>query len=257
MARSKRRGVVRGQLTFNAAMSPGEITRNLPKPGEGFTIRTTGPGVGRPARDALSVGFAPTRGRSAEVTITGDGSPKSIYAQMRHFNDTNLDVLGAPGASMAHGGWVDPDTGKVEQDTSVLLPRTREGMRAAMHIGVESQQAAIGNLGTKKYLGDINIPHYLQRGQYEGPQGHEPLVENAGVSDSGRQRVRITPGRQEMIDVEADIASERLKFKDKPVKEKGAAQYVKESLSFLRRTRQPARPKTERDIPVRQRNTPG
>lgn len=242
MAKSTRRGVVRGQLTFDAGdASIGEITRNLPKPGEGFTIRTTGPGVGKPARNVLSTGFAPDQGREAEVTITGDGSPRSIKAQMRRFNDTHLDVLGAPGASTAQGGWVNPDTGQVEQDTSILTPRTKEGMRAAMHIGVESRQAAIGNLGTRGYVGDIEVPHYLQRGQYQGPQGYEPEVKDQGMSPSGRRRVSITPGRQEMIDVEADIASTRLKFKDTPVKQKGAAQYVKESLKNLRKTRKPAR----------------
>lgn len=239
MAKSNRKVGKRGQLTFNAAHKPGEITRNLPAPGEGFSIRTTGPGVGKPARDTLAVGFAPDLGRAAEVTI--DPS-KSIHDQMREFNDANLDRLGAPGASMAQGGWVNPETGGVEQDASVLTPRTKEGMRAAMHIGAEGRQESIGNLGHRGYLGDIPVPHYLQKGQYRGPQGYEPLVEhNAGVSPSGRPITRITPGRQEMIEVEADLASERMRFKDKPAKTKGAGQYVKESLAHLRRTRKPAR----------------
>lgn len=228
----------RGQLTFDAAFKPGEITRNMPAPGEGFSIRTTGPGVGRPARNALSVGFAPDEGRGAEVAID---PTKSIGAQMREFNDTRLGILGAKGASMAQGGWADPETGKVEQDASVLLPRTKEGTRAAMHIGVQSRQAAIGNLGYKGYVGDIDIPHYLQKDQYPGPKGYDPAVEDLGVSETGRRRVRITPGLMEATEVEADVISTQKRFKDKAPKEKGAGQYVKESLGFLRRTRKPAR----------------
>jgi hypothetical protein len=226
----------RGELTSDYPGKPGEITRNLPNPGEGFTIRTTGPGVGKPARDVLSVGFAPELGRGAEVTID---PTKSIRSQMREFNDTHLDVLGTKGASMGQGGWADPETGKVEQDTSVLLPRTPEGTKAAMHIGVQSGQAAIGNLGRKGYVGDIPIPHYLQKDQYHGPMGYDPRVEDAGVSSTGRRRVRITPGLQESIGIEAEIASRRAGFKAKPFKEKGAAQYVKESLAFRRKNRKP------------------
>lgn len=238
--RSKTRKVgARGQLTFDTAFKPGEISRNLPAPGEGFSIRTTGPGVGRPARDALAVGFAPDLGRAAEASINPD---QSIKGQMREFNDTRLNVLGAKGASMAQGGWVDPDTGIVEQDASVLLPRTPEGTKAAMHIGSEGNQAAIGNLGKKGYEGDIDIPHYLQKSQYKGPLGYDPAVEDLGVQpDTGRRRVRITPGLKEVVEVHAEATATDLGFKAKPFKEKGAAQYVKESLSHLRRTRKPAR----------------
>lgn len=229
----------RGQLTFDAAFKPGEITRNLPAPGEGFTIRTTGPGVGRPARDVLSVGFAPEMGRAAEVSIDPN---KSIKQQMRDFNDTHLDVLGAKGASMAQGGWANPDTKIVEQDTSVLLPRTPEGTRVAMQIGIESGQAAIGNLGKKGYVGDIDIPHYLQKDQYNGPLGYEPEVKDLGVQpDTGRRRVQITPGLKEAADVHATVTAARMGFTPKPMKQKGAGQYVKESLGLLRRTRKPAR----------------
>lgn len=224
--------LMRGELTTE------EVRDTAPEPEEGFTVRTTGPGVGRPARNVLSTGFAPDEGREAEVAITRN---EPVTSQITRFNRANIKVLGTPGADMAIGGWHDPSTGIVGMDTSVLTPRTREGMRAAMHIGVEGRQAAIGNLGAKGYEGDIEIPHYLQRGQYQGPQGYAPAVTDGGVSASGRRITRITPGRQEMIDVEADLASQRLKFKDKPVKGKGAGQYVKESLTYLRRTRRPAR----------------
>lgn len=238
-SRRYRKVRARGELTAGAPLygPMGEIHRNLPKPGEGFSIRTTGPGVGKPARNSLAVAFAPEEGRGAEVPMD---STKSIAWQMREFNDTRIATLGAKGASMAQGGWVDPETGIVQQDASVLLPRTKEGMRAAMHIGVQGGQEAIGNLGHKGYLGDINIPHYLQKDQYQGPLGHEPRVEHLGVSETGRQRVRITPGLQESIEVESDILSAKHKFKDK-VKEKGAGQYVKESLAFIRKNRKPLR----------------
>jgi hypothetical protein len=45
----------------------------------------------------------------------------------------------------------------------------------------------------------------------------------------------------EATEVEADAISTQKRFKDKTPKEKGAGQYVKESLAFLRRTRKPAR----------------
>lgn len=234
MAKSKRKannpGLSRGELTHE------ELVRNAPNPGEGFSIRTTGPGVGKPARNSLAVAFAPEEGRGAEVAID---TTKSITSQMRDFNEARRDILGAKDASMVQGGWVDPDTGIVQQDASALLPRTKEGMRTAMHIGVQGNQEAIGNLGHRGYLGDITIPHYLQKGQYKGPLGYEPLVEHLGVSpDTGRRRVRITPGLQESIEVESDILSAKHKFKDK-VKVKGAGQYVKESLALLRKNRKP------------------
>lgn len=251
MDRRRRKVRYPGELTHDEANKPGEITRNAPKPGEGFSIRTTGPGVGRPARDVFSTGFAPEEGRAAEVSLT---EGRSAADQMRKFNDKNLKVLGTRGASMIMGGWFDPDTGVVQMDTSVATPRTPEGLEAAMHIGVQGRQAAIGSLGKKGYEGDINIPDYLNKDQWKGPKGYNPSVEDLGVSEeTGRRRVRITPGLQEAIGVEAGEISRSMGLKPKPFKEKGAAQYVKESLKNLRKTRTPARPKTEADIPLRQR----
>ena len=231
----------RGELT-----GP-EIRDAAPAPDEGFSVRTTGPGVGRVPRDVFSTGFAPDTGRSAEVALSGN---RSAAEQLREFNERNIDVLGTPGASMAIGGWSDPATGVVGMDTSVLTPRTPEGFHTAMQIGVQSGQAAIGNLGKKGYEGDVNIPHYLQKDQYKGPMGYDPLVEDLGVSDTGRRRVRITPGLKEATQVEADVmlsggvpvtgpegSVTRQKLTPKPFKEKGAGQYVKESLGFTRKAR--------------------
>lgn len=226
----------------------GEEARDIaPPPGEGFTVRTTGPGVGRPARDVFSTGFAPDTGRAAEVGLSAN---VPAAGQILDFNRRNIDVLGTPGADMAIGGWHEPGTGTVGMDTSVLTPRTPEGFHTAMQIGVQSGQAAIGNLGKKGYEGDVNIPHYLQKDQYKGPMGYDPLVEDLGVSDTGRRRVRITPGLKEATQVEADVMLSRgvpvsdfegnvtrQKLKAKPIKEKGAGQYVKESLGFTRKAR--------------------
>ena len=227
-----RPGLLRGELT------PEEVQSTADVAGEGFTVRTTGPGVGRPARDVFSVGFAPDIGRAAEVAVRGD---ESAASQIRRFNIEN-PALATRGASMGIGGWRDPETGIVGMDVSVLSPRTPEGLKSAMHIGVESNQAAIGNLGSKGYEGDINIPHYLQKGQYQGPLGYDPKVEDLDVqADTGRRRVRITPGLKEAVEVHSEGVSQSMGLQDKPVKTKSAGQYVKESLSNLRKTRRSAR----------------
>lgn len=239
--KTDRPGLLRGELT------PEELIRNAPKPGEGGTVRTTGTGTGRPAHDVFAVGFAPDAGRAAEVELTGDEHPA---LQMQRFNQENREVLGTRGANMAMGFYADPSTGKVQTDRTVLLPRTAEGFHSAMQTGVQSGQYSIGNVGKRKFEGEVVIPHYLQKDQYNGPLGHEPAVEDLGISETtGRRRVRITPGLQEATEVEAgemlregvpttnfegNLVS-RTKFKDKPFKEKGAAQYVKESLAFTRK----------------------
>jgi len=230
--KSDRPGLLRGELT------PEEVQSTADVAGEGFTVRTTGPGVGRPARDVFSVGFAPDTGRAAEVAVTGN---EPAANQIRRFNMEN-PALATRGSSMGIGGWRDPDTGIVGMDVSVLSPRTPEGLKSAMHIGVESNQAAIGNLGRKGYEGDINIPHHLQKDQYHGPLGYDPQVEDLGVqAATGRRRVRITPGLKEVVEVHSEGVAQSLGLTEKPAKVKGAGQYVKESLSQLRKTRKPAR----------------
>lgn len=230
--KSDRPGLLRGELT------PEEVHQTAAVAEEGFTVRTTGPGVGRPARDVFSVGFAPDTGRAAEVAVTRN-QPAS--EQIRRFNVEN-PALATRGANMGIGGWKDPETGIVGMDVSVLSPRTPEGLKSAMHIGVESNQAAIGNLGRKGYEGDINIPHHLQKDQYHGPLGYDPKVEDLGVqADTGRRRVRITPGLKEAVEVHAETTAQSMGLKETPAKSKGAGQYVKESLSNLRKTRRSAR----------------
>lgn len=231
-------GLQRGELTPTEVHRTGEVAES------GFTVRTTGSKAGSPARNVFSTGFAPELGRGAEVAVTPD---EPAWSQIRKFNVAN-PVLGTKGTDMAIGGWRDPATGKVQMDTSVLTPKTPSGLEAAMHIAVQGRQAAIGNLGPSAknpYIGDINIPSHLNIDQYkqnEAPLGHEPKVESLGrIGEGGRERVRITPGLQEAIGVEAGEMSREMGLAEKPRKEKGAAQYVKESLSYLRRTRRPAR----------------
>lgn len=206
-ARGKRAGLRRGEL------SEAEVTAYGPQqPGEGFSIRTSGRGAGRPARSVFSVGYAPEAGRGAEVAI----DPREpAPAQLLAFNRANAEVLGTPGANMIQGGWHDPSSGVVQQDTSVSLPLTASGLEAAMHIGAQSRQEAIGMLGpnaNKSYIRDINIPKHLQPDQF-WHEGTSPKVEQKFAVDSAgaaKRRVAITPSRDEMIGVEAGIIADEL-----------------------------------------------
>ena len=108
---------------------------------------------------------------------------------------------------MIQGGWHDPVSGRVKQDTSVALPMTSSGLGAAMAIGAQSRQEAIGMLGPSAkapYIRDVNIPKHLHPDQFVWEEGTSPRVEKAGGV------VRITPTRGEMIGVEADILAEQM-----------------------------------------------
>jgi hypothetical protein len=174
-ARGSRAGLRRGEL------SQAEIEKSGPQqPGEGFSIRTSGRGAGGPARNVFSVGYAPEAGRGAEVAV----DPREPAAdQLLAFNRANADVLGTPGANMIQGGWHDPDSGVVQQDTSVALPLTAS---------------------KAPYIRDVNIPKHLHPDQFVWEEGTSPRVEKAGGV------VRITPTRGEMIGVEADILAEQM-----------------------------------------------
>lgn len=110
-ARGKRAGLRRGEL------SEAEVTAYGPQqPGEGFSIRTSGRGSGRPARSVFSVGYAPELGREAEVAIDPrEPAPQQLLA----FNRANAEVLGTPGANMVQGGWHEGTSPKVEPFFSV------------------------------------------------------------------------------------------------------------------------------------------
>jgi hypothetical protein len=199
----------RGELT------PGEIKANAPKPDEGFTVRATGKGVGKNARNVLSVGITPDEaGRAAEVPID---SSMSTEEQMRTFNVNRLGILGGEGGPFGIGGWNDPETKNVVMDSTVLLPRTTGGLSAAMRIGTEHGQAAIGNLGKTGYIGDINIPSYIQKGQFFPEE--RTITDLGNIGEGGRQRVKIVPSRQEMVDVEAEFVAKDLNFPDDPLPE--------------------------------------
>lgn len=190
-ARGGRAGVRRGELTPEEIASTGAVA------GSGFTVRASGRGAGRPARDVLSTGFSPEIGRASEVEINPS---MSAAEQIAAFNKSRIDDLSAPGASMAIGGWTDPNTGLVVQDASVITPRTMRGLEAAMQIGSYGNQQSVGNLGPQGYEGDIDIPKHLQRGQFAWHESEdiEPRVEQSG------NVVKITPSRKEMVSVEAE-----------------------------------------------------
>lgn len=192
-----KRDVERGELTPEEIKSTAQAAV-----AGGFSTRTTGPGAGRPARNVFAVGFAPDEGRKAESAVVPGTDPAE---QVASFNVQNRAVLGSRGANMIQGGWFDSDAELVKQDTSVALPKTTGGLITAMQIGSESNQVAIGNLGpsaTNPYIGDINIPEWLHKDQFEGPQGYDPHVTLKAPSTlGGRNRVVITPGRKEMVDV--------------------------------------------------------
>lgn len=206
-ATGSRAGMRRGELT------PGEIAANAPKPDEGFSVRASGRGVGKKARDVLSVAVTPDEeGRAAEVPIN---PAMSTEEQMKTFNENRLGILGGSGGPFAIGGWSDPETKTVMMDSSVLLPRTTGGLGAALRIGSEHGQAAVGNVGKKDYEGDINIPQHLQKGQF---YPEETTVTDLGnIGAGGRKRVKIMPSRQEMIDVEAEHMAKDLNFPDDPL----------------------------------------
>lgn len=206
-ARGKRAGLRRGEL------SEAEVTAHGPQqPGEGFSIRTSGRGAGGPARNSFSVGFAPEAGRGAEVAVDpSEPAPQQLLA----FNRANAEVLGTPGANMIQGGWHDPESGIVQQDTSVSLPLTAGGLEAAMHIGAQSRQQAIGMLGPtakKSYIRDINIPTHLQPNQFwhEGTRPRTEPIFSVDPSGVATRRVKITPSRDEMVGVEAGILADEL-----------------------------------------------
>lgn len=207
-ARGSRAGLRRGEL------SRAEIEKSGPQqPGEGFSIRTSGRGAGGPARNVFSVGYAPETGRGAEVSV----DPREPAAdQLLAFNRDNADVLGTPGANMIQGGWHDPDSGVVQQDTSVALPLTASGLGAAMAIGAQSRQEAIGMLGPSAknpYIRDVNIPKHLHPGQFVWEEGTSPRVETEDRviwPNVSQRRVTITPTRDEMVGVEADILAEQM-----------------------------------------------
>lgn len=203
-ASGSRAGMRRGELTS------AEIKANAPKPDEGFTVRATGRGVGKNARNVLSVGITPDeQGRSAEVPIDPSMSTEE---QMRTFNLNRLGILGGEGGPFGIGGWNDPETKKVVMDSTVLLPRTSGGLAAAMQIGSEHGQAAIGNLGKTGYVGDIDIAPHLQKDQFF-PE--EPTITDLGnVGAGGRKRVKIMSSRQEMINAEAEAKAKELGFPD-------------------------------------------
>jgi len=189
-AEGKRSGVRRGEITEAEAAQTAEAAAN-----GGFTLRVTGRGAGRQAKDALSTAFAPEEGRGAEVALdpTRPGTE-----QIQEFNAAHANALNVRGANMGMGGWQD-DTGLVKQDVTVITPRTHAGLEAAMQIGSYGRQESIGNIGRKGYVGDIVIPPHLHRGQfaYHESEGIDPLVEREG------NIVRITPSRKEMASVEA------------------------------------------------------
>ena len=224
MARKK---MTRGRLTASEALATGKASS------DGFTTRTNGTGVGRPARNALSTGFSPEEGREAEVTL--DPSQGSPAVQVMKFNIANKDTLGTPGASMGQGGWMDPSDGMVKQDVSVLTPRSRGGMQAAMQIASQGGQAAIGNLGHTGYVGDITVPPDLRRGTafsrgvWHETGGIDPKVAQSTRTVNGRQvsTTEIVPSIKEMASVEADRLGASMpefdQFSRPPV---GAAEYL-------------------------------
>lgn len=214
--------LARGLLSIKSLVDTGRAARY-----GGFSTRTTGTQRGKPARNVFSVGFAPNKGREEEVSISGNASPA---VQAYHFNRAKAELLGTRGASMAQGGWVDR-TGTVQQDASVLLPKTAEGLTAAMHIGSYGKQEQIGNVGpsaSNPYIGDIPVPEHLHRGQFATAEGDsqlffqwaddpdrpmEPTVER-GLQRPVDKRmvdvVRITPSRMEMVDLEGESAAKKI-----------------------------------------------
>lgn len=148
-------------------LTPQEVAATANVANEGFSVRTTGRRAGSFARNRLSVGFAPEGGRSEEVKVEPG---MRAFGRIASFAYTKKNTLLTPGAEMAIGGWVDPEASSTSDgsimDTSVLLPKSRLGMQAAMQHASESSQASIGNVGpsaAKPYLGDIPVPADIRK----------------------------------------------------------------------------------------------
>lgn len=225
MARKSNRNVERGALTQEEA----DVTGQTAVTTGGFSTRTTGRGSGRPARNVLSTGFAPESGRGAEVPIDTSQSPG---AQVMQFNQQNRGMLATPGANMAQGGWWDPDNSQVVQDTSVLTPKSRGGIEAAMSMASEGGQYSIGNVGSKAegYIGDIILPEDIRRrndhfvrGVFHDHPWNENTFGEPSVTRTGN-KTTIIPSRKEMASVEAGLVSEKMNLPE-------GDQYTKAPLS--------------------------
>lgn len=194
---------------------------------DGFSIRTSGRGIGRPARNVLSTGFAPEQGRGAEEAI---GGTSSVGSQILGFNRRNRMALSNRKASMVQGGWLDVSTGKVMQDVSVATPKSRMGMEAAMQMASYGSQMSVGNVGPsekKAYLGDIKLPEDLRRStafdtgstehwglsEFGDPDVSVAMRPNAVNGRLTRTTV-INPSFKEMASVQAGIETERYGFPD-------------------------------------------
>lgn len=222
LERKGRRGVRRGELT------PSEIEATAADADAGgFSRRMTGPGVGRPARNVFSTGFAPDAGRAEEVPI--DPSASSA-GQIGQYIKNKASTWAVRGADWILGGWT--EGGRVNLDTSVATPRTTGGLEAALQMGTYGDQAATGNLGYKGYLGDVDIPSHLSRTQFyesrgtvaPANEGIEPKVSTTAGNTyvdpttgqmKPRKRVVIEPSRKEMVQVEAQEMSKKMGLKDK------------------------------------------
>lgn len=245
-------------------LTPEEIANTAAVADQGFTVRTTGTQAGEFARNQLSVGFAPQGGRSEEVKVQPG---TRAFGRIAAFAIAKMDILRTPGATMGIGGWIDPDATEgsdgTVMDTSVLLPKSKMGMQAAMHHGAISEQHSIGHLGysaKKPYRGDIPVPADTRKSTLEDQvrrisARRRPVPEsrkdrfiptwNDDPSDPMKPSVRtrprvgrwgkpgttfeITPSRMEATDLAAAGVAESMGLKDTDVYDKkplSAEEYI-------------------------------
>jgi hypothetical protein len=246
-------------------LTPDEIEATAAVADKGFTVRTTGPQAGKFARNQLSVGFAPEGGRAEEVKVQpGSGA----FGRIAAFASAKMGILRTPGATMGIGGWIDPEASEgndgTVMDTSVLLPKSKSGMQAAMQLGSLSNQESIGHLGysaKKPYRGDIPVPPDVRPGVLEDQAARHGRPRRRPVPASrqdrriptwnddqadpmkpdvrtrprtgvtGRQGVtyEITPSRMEAADLAASHAAESMGLRSTDVydtKPLSAEEYV-------------------------------
>ena len=184
MAKKMRKSAVKRLTT--------KVNEELATKGEsGWSVQAYGKEAGSVARDSFAVALPKEQ---VEQPIKAPLTTRSLTRYQRRFK-------GLLKQGMYHGGWL-PAQGEGTQDVSQMFPRTEEGFKEAYGRGARNKQRAIGEIGSKgEYVGNIDIPSELHSGDTwsTGVKGdvRKPKVEQSP------NKVRITPSREEMIDVYA------------------------------------------------------
>lgn len=167
-----------------------KVNTELSTSGEsGWSVRAYGKEAGQNARDAFAVSLPK---QQVEQPIKAPLTTRALTRYQRKFK-------GLLKQDTWHGGWL-PAEGGGTQDVSEMFPRTEEGFKTAYAKGARHQQRAIGEIGAEgEYVQSIDIPTELHSGN-EWAMGVPGDVRKPRVEQTPKT-VKITPSREEMIDV--------------------------------------------------------